>query len=129
MSEPRWVAKQALVLLHAAALAEHGGAEGIRDEAALESALARPVNFLAYGGTADLSTLAAAYAAAINRNHPFVDGNKRAAFIALGLFLGLNGLRLVADQVEATRMMLAVAAGGITEEELAVWVAQRVQPR
>src|SRR5579871_355888 len=101
MSEPRWIAKQALVLLHATALAEHGGAEGMRDEGALESALARPLNRFVYGEAADISMLAAAYAAGICQNHPFVDGNKRAAFIAIGLFLALNGLRLVASQVDA----------------------------
>jgi death on curing protein len=129
MSEPRWVTKAALVLLHAEALAEHGGPEGIRDEAALESALARPLNLFAYGGTADISALAAAYAAGVNQNHPFVDGNKRAAFIAMGLFLALNGLRLIADQVEATRVVLAFAAGEIGEQNLADWIRQRVQPR
>jgi death on curing protein len=129
MSEPRWIAKQALVLLHAEALAEHGGGEGIRDEAALESALARPLNQHAYGGTTDISALAAAYAAGISQNHPFVDGNKRAAFIAMGLFLAMNGLRLVADQVDATRVMLAVAAGQIGEDELAAWVRQHIRPR
>jgi death on curing protein len=117
------------MLLHAEALAEHGGAEGVRDEAALDSALARPLNRFAYGETAEICILAAAYAAGINQNHPFVDGNKRAAFIAMGLFLALNGLRLVAGQVDATRVMLAVAAGQLTEDELAAWVRQHSEPR
>jgi death-on-curing protein len=129
MSEPRWIAKSALVLLHAEALAQHGGAEGIPDDAALESALGRPLNHFAYAGTSDLSALAAAYAVGISRNHPFVDGNKRAAFIALGLFLAMNGLRLVADQVAATRVMLAVAAGGFAEDELTAWVREHSRPR
>ena len=129
MSEPRWIAKLALVLLHAEALAEHSGAEGIRDEAALESALARPLNRLVYGETSDISALAAAYAIGISQNHPFVDGNKRAAFIAIGLFLALNGLRLAASQVDATRIMFGVAAGRLGEEELAAWVRQHAQPR
>ncbi len=129
MTEPRWVAKQAIVLLHAEALAEHGGAEGIRDEAALESALARPLNRFAYGETTDISTLAAVYAVGISGNHPFVDGNKRTAFIAMGLFLALNGVRLSADQVDATRVMLAVAAGQLGEDELAEWVHRQSRPR
>jgi death on curing protein len=129
MSEPRWLTKQALVLLHAEALAEHGGAEGIRDEAALESALARPLNQFAYAGTTDISALAAAYATGVSQNHPFIDGNKRAAFIALGLFLAMNGWRLVADQVEATRVVLAVAAGEFGEEELAAWTRRHIRPR
>lgn len=129
MSEPRWIAKQAVLLLHAESLAEHGGSEGIRDEGALESALARPLNHYTYAGTSDLSALAAAYAAGISQNHPFVDGNKRAAFIAMGLFLPLNGLRLMATQVDATRVMLAVAAGHLPEGELAEWVRSHVRPR
>jgi death-on-curing protein len=129
MSEPRWIAKHALVLLHAEALAEHGGAEGLRDEAALESALARPLNHFHYAGTTDLAALASTYGAGISQNHPFIDGNKRTAFIAMGLFLALNGLRLVAGQVDATRVMFAVAAGQLTEDELAAWIRQQTRPR
>ena len=129
MTEPRWIAKQAVLLLHAESLAEHGGSEGIRDKGALESALAKPLNQYAYAGTSDLSVLAAAYAAGVNQNHPFVDGNKRAAFIVMGLFLALNGLRLVATQVDAARVMLALAAGQMSEAELAEWVRSHLEPR
>jgi len=129
MTEPRWIAKQAVLLLHAESLAEHGGSEGVRDEGALESALAKPLNQYAYAVTSDLSLLAAAYAAGLNQNHPFIDGNKRAAFVVMGLFLALNGLRLVATQVDAARVMLGLAAGQVSEAELAEWVRAHLEPR
>jgi death-on-curing protein len=129
VTAPRWVGKTALMLLHAESLAEHGGLEGIRDEGLLESALARPVNLHAYEGVTDPARIAAAYAVGIARNHPFADGNKRAAFLALGMFLALNGWRLSADKVDATRMMLALAAGEVSEEELAVWILQNLKRR
>ena len=96
MTAIRWIGKTALMLLQAESLAEHGGLEGIRDEGLLESALARPINLNIYEGETDPARLAAAYAAGIVRNHPFADGNKRVAFLAIGLFLGLNGWRLTA---------------------------------
>jgi death on curing protein len=122
MKDPEWVDRRALLLLHAETLAEHGGRSGILDEGGLDSALARPRQIFGYGRKRDLARLAAAYAAGLARNHPFVDGNKRAAFLAAGLFLGLNGLRLVADPVDATRNVLALAAGEITEEQFAEWI-------
>ena len=97
----RWVDRQALLLLHDESLAEHGGAAGLRDEGLLDSALARPLNLVAYGKP-DLAELAACYAVGLAKNHAFVDGNKRAAFLAMGLFLYLNGWRLHATQAEAT---------------------------
>lgn len=121
----RWVSKQALVLLHAESLATHGGREGMRHEGLLESALMRPQNIVAYadaGNSPDAATLAASYGVGLAKNHPFVDGNKRAAFLAVGLFLYLNGLRLQATQTDATLTMLAVAAGEITEEAFAAWL-------
>ncbi len=124
----RWVDRRALLLLHADSLAEHGGAAGLRDEGLLESALARPLNLVAYGQP-DLSDLAASYGAGLAKNHPFVDGNKRAAFLAVGLFLALNGHRLVADQVDATLTMLAVAAGTLDEAHFATWIRQHTVPR
>lgn len=127
MSEPVWVEKAALLLLHAAVLAEHGGMEGMRDEGLLESALARPKNLFAYEGISSPSRLAAAYAVGVSRNHPFVDGNKRAAFISMALFLALNGSRLRAEQVDATNIMLRLAAGEISEEELTTWIKERTQ--
>lgn len=129
MSEPVWVEKITLLLLHAAALAEHGGIEGLRDDGLLESALARPRNLFVYEGIESLSRLAAAYAVGISRNHPFLDGNKRTAFIALALFLARNGSRLRADQVDAIRTMFRVAAGELSEQELADWIEGRTIKR
>lgn len=121
----RWISKQALVLLHGESLATHGGREGMRDEGLLESALMRPQNIVAYADAAvlpDAAALAASYGVGIAKNHPFIDGNKRAAFLAVGLFLYLNGLRLHASQAEATVTMLAVAAGDMPEEDFAAWL-------
>jgi death-on-curing protein len=120
----RWIDRHALVLLHAESLAEHGGSSGLRDEGLLESALARPLNLAAYGNP-DFAELAAAYGMGLARNHPFVDGNKRAAFLAVGLFLTLNGYRLHAAQVDATMTMLAVAAGDIDEPAFAAWIREQ----
>jgi death-on-curing protein len=124
----RWISRQALELLHGESLAEHGGAAGLRDEGLLESALARPVNLAAYGQP-DLADLAACYGVGLAKNHPFVDGNKRAAFLSVGLFLALNGHRLRAAQVEATLTMLAVAASDMDESSFAVWIRSHLVPR
>ena len=124
----RWVDRRALLLLHEDSLAEHGGARGLRDEGLLDSALARPLNLAAYGQP-DVAELAASYGVGLAKNHPFVDGNKRAAFLAVGLFLGLNGQRLVVDQVDATFTMLAVAAGTLDETRFAAWIRQHAVPR
>jgi death-on-curing protein len=117
----RWVDKPALLLLHDESLAEHGGAAGIRDEGLLDSALARLLNLNAYG-TPDFADLAASYAIGPAKNHAFVDGNKRGAFLATGLFLHLNGFRLSVSQVDATLTMLAVAAGEMDEASFADWL-------
>ncbi len=122
MKEPRWIDRRSLVLLHSETLAEHGGRSGIVDEGRMDSALARPRQMFSYGRKHDLARLAAAYAVALVRNHPFVDGNKRAAFLAVGLFLGLNDFRLAADQADAARNVLGLAAGEINEEQFAKWV-------
>jgi len=119
----RWLDKAALLLLHGEGLAEHGGAPGIRDEGLFESALARPENLSAYDNP-DFAALAAAYGIGLAKNHPFVDGNKRVAFIAVGLFLALNGYRLTASQINATQAMLAVAAGELSESDFAAWIRQ-----
>mgnify|MGYP006276627097 FL=1 len=124
----RWIDRRALELLHNESLAEHGGASGLRDEGLLESALARPLNVAAYGEP-DVAELAASYGVGLAKNHAFVDGNKRAAFLAVGLFLALNGHRLRVSQVEATLTMLAVAAGEIREEEFAAWIREHCAPR
>ena len=128
MTAPRWIDKRALLFLHSESLAEHGGPEGIRDEGLLDSALARPQNLLAYGEP-DLAALAAAYGVGIAKNHPFVDGNKRAAFLAVGLFLALNGQRLAATQVEATSAMIAVASSDLDEPAFAQWLREHIAPR
>lgn len=124
----RWLDRRALELLHDESIAEHGGAPGLRDEGLLESALARPLNLAAYGQP-DVAELAAAYGVGLAKNHAFVDGNKRVAFLAVGLFLALNGCRLVATQAEATLTMLAVAAGTLDEAALAQWLRAHTQPR
>ncbi len=128
MSEWRWIDRRALLLLHDESIAEHGGASGIRDEGLLESALARPLNLVAYGEP-DWADLAASYGVGLAKNHPFVDGNKRAAFLAVGLFLALNGHRLVATQAEATLTMLSVAAGSLDEPSFAAWLRTHSRPR
>jgi death on curing protein len=128
MSEWRWIDRRALLLLHDESIAEHGGASGIRDEGLLESALARPLNVVAYGEP-DWADLAASYGVGLAKNHPFVDGNKRAAFLAVGLFLALNGHRLVATQADATLTMLSVAAGSLDEPGFAAWLRTHSRPR
>jgi death on curing protein len=120
--EPRWIEKRALLLLHQESLAMFGGARGLRDEGLLDSALARPVNQYLYDKTKDVAALAAAYGYGIAKNHAFVDGNKRAAFLSIGLFLGLNGKWLRVDQVEAIQTILALAAGTLDEHSLASWI-------
>ena len=124
----RFISRRALELLHDESLAEHGGRPGLRDEGLLESALARPLQLMTYGEP-DLAALAAAYGFGLVRNHAFVDGNKRAAFLATGLFLALNGERLVTTQADATLTMLALAAGDLTEDAFADWLRAHTQPR
>lgn len=127
----RWLDKRLLILLHDESLAEHGGASGLRDEGLLDSALARPLNRAAYGGDPppDVAELAAAYGHGLAQNHPFVDGNKRAAFLSVGLFLGLNGWRLNASQAEATVAMFELAAGQWDEATFAAWLRQHLARR
>ena len=124
----RWIDRSVLLLLHDESLAEHGGASGLRDEGLLDSALARPVNRAAYGEP-DMAELAAAYGVGLAKNHAFVDGNKRAAFLAVGLFLALNGYRPKATQVDATLTMLAVAEGSLDEAAFAAWIRSHATPR
>ncbi len=124
----RWVGRQALELLHDESIAEHGGAPGLRDEGLFEAALARPMNLVACGDP-DLAELAAAYGVGLAKNQPFVDGNKLAAFLAVGMFLALNGSRVVATQAEATMAMLSVAEGTLDEPAFAAWLRAHIQPR
>ena len=126
MKSPKWVDGLALVLLHGESLAEHGGLPGLRDRGALEASLARPRHLHSYEPESDLARLAAAYGFGIVRNHPFNDGNKRAGFLALGLFLECNGHQLTADPTEAIAVILRLAEGKLTESELAGWIRQNM---
>ncbi len=128
MKRWKWIDRQVLLLLHDESLSEHGGASGMRDEGLLDSALARPLNLALYEKP-DIASLAASCGVGLAKNHPFIDGNKRAAFLAVGLFLALNGYRLHATQAEATLTVLAVAAGEIDEVEFARWIRSHIKPR
>lgn len=121
MTEPNWLTEAQVLRLHAEQLAIFGGPAGVRDPGALGSALGRPRNKWAYEN-ADLAVMAAAYAYGIARNHPFVDGNKRAAFIAMMVFLAKNGVQLAPPEAEATAIMLALASGEINEDGLIRWL-------
>ncbi|MEI6641518.1 MAG: type II toxin-antitoxin system death-on-curing family toxin [Novosphingobium sp.] len=121
-----WVAPDVARAAHAEQLAEHGGAEGVRDDGLLESAFARPRNLADYGEP-DAAALAAAYAYGIARNHPFVDGNKRTAAVVAETFLVLNGFMLTATDAELVVAFLALAAGELTEEELTEWFRQHLR--
>lgn len=116
-----WLARDLLLAVHDEQIAEHGGAPGIRDPGLLESALARPRNHAGYAEP-DIAELGALYALAIARNHPFIDGNKRTAFVALETFLLLNGLELIASDAETTVMMLDMAGRRITDASFVEWV-------
>lgn len=122
MSEPIWITKDVVIALHLRQIAEHGGDAGMRDDTLLESALARPIQRHAYDPTADIFALAAAYAVGLAKNHPFVDGNKRTAFVTYRLFLLRNGLTLTASKADRYLTMLNVAAGEMDEETFAVWL-------
>ena len=121
MSEPVWLTRQIIVAIHDEQLAIHGGASGLRDEGMLESALDRPKNKWSYE-QAELAELAAAYAFAVARNHPFVDGNKRTSLLALYTFLGVNGIDFDVPEAEAAAMILALAAGEVDEDGLTRWI-------
>lgn len=127
--EPRWISKKALLLLHEESLATFGGAQGLRDEGLLDSALARPQNTQAYNPGCTMADLAASYAFGLAKNHAFVDGNKRVAFLSIGIFLAINGLSLVADQLDAIQTMLAVAAGDLDERGLSEWIHKNSAPK
>lgn len=127
--EPRWVPRLVLEAVHLDQLREHGGLLGVRDENALESALARAKQRWAYEPESDLPRLAADYVFGICTNHPFRDGNKRISFLAAAVFLGLNGFDLVARDSEVVGTMLAVAAGKPDEEAIADWIRPRARPR
>ena len=123
-----WLDPKVLLAVHEEQLAEHGGAPGTRDLGLFESALARPRNLALYGQP-DIADLAAAYGCGIARNHPFIDGNKRTAFVAVELFLLLNEQELVADDADCVLTMLAVAAGSLDEAAFAAWLRAHSRPR
>jgi death-on-curing protein len=123
-----WLSRQLILAIHDEQLAEHGGALGIRDEGLLESALARPPNRAGYADP-DMAELAALYAIAIARNHPFVDGNKRTAFAALFMFLALNGMEFEPSEVDATITMLRLASGDLSDDEFTAWVRNNTRVR
>jgi death-on-curing protein len=125
MSEPEWLDVNIMLDVHAEQLALFGGPDGVRDLGLLESALGRPMNKFAYG-EAGLAALAAAYAYGIAKNHPFVDGNKRAAFASIIVFLGLNGIDFLVAPEEATAVILALAAGEVSEDALARWIGDNL---
>ena len=123
MGEPVWVRDDVVLAIHRRQLAEHGGGVGIRDEGLLASALARPKNLLAYSDEEpDLAALAASYAYGIARNHPFVDGNKRTAYVVCRTFLMLNGRDLTASREKKYLVFLRLAEGRLSEDELAGWL-------
>lgn len=126
-AEPIWLELREIVAIHDRQLVLHGGGEGIRDAGLLESALARPINRWSYG-EGEASALAASYLFGLARNHAFVDGNKRIAWIAARLFLRLNGVVLEFGKEEAIRMVLSVAAGEMNEEQIAAWFRDHITP-
>ena len=129
MAEPVWVREDVVRAIHRRQLAEHGGAEGVRDEGLLASALARPRNLVAYRKrTPDLAALAAAYAFGIASNHPFMDGNKRVTLVVCRAFLLLNGRDLQASPTEKYLTFLGVAEGRISERKLGAWIRKRLSP-
>jgi death-on-curing protein len=128
LTEPVWIHLQAVFQFHDLSIAEFGGSMGIRDRGAIESALGRPKNLLAYGSP-DLFDLAAAYTSGLSQNHGFIDGNKRTAFVTGALFLEINGYRLEAEQAEVIAAMLSLAEHIIDEAGYAQWLRDHaVQP-
>jgi death on curing protein len=121
----RFIGADVAVAVHDRQLAEHGGPRGVKDAGLLESAMTRPLNKHAYGEQ-DVHALAAAYAFGIARNHPFVDGNKRTAWVIARLFLRLNGVTIAFDKAEAIKVMLGLAAGDVLEDALAAWFREHV---
>ena len=124
--EPAWLDAAIALAIHDRQLAEHGGGSGVRDEGMLASALGRPVNRWSYGED-DVAVLAAAYAYGIARNHPFVDGNKRTAWVLARLFLALNDAVVVFEPADAINAMVALAAGELSEEQMAAWFRERME--
>ena len=129
MKEPVWLTRLVVEAVHFDQIHEHGGLHGLRDEGLLESALARPQHKWTYKRRPDLVSLAAAYGYGIVRNHPFRDGNKRIAFLAMVIFVGLNGFDLDAEETDVVTAMVTAASGQLTERQLANWVRKHIAPR
>lgn len=124
----RWLSQDVILAIHDEQLSEYGGPVGVRDAGSLASALARPEH-LAHYGQPDVADLAAAYAAGIVRNHPFVDGNKRTALVAAGVFLALHGFRLVADDADKVLTVLGLVTGEVSEEQFGQWLRRHCVER
>jgi len=129
VTELRWLSYVHILSTHADQIQAHGGSLGIRDRALLESAVERPRNRLRYEPDSDLASPAAAYGCGLSGNHPFVDANKRVAFQAMYLFLGLNGLRSDSSEEEVVTLIMALASGEPDESTLAAWIRSHVSPR
>jgi death-on-curing protein len=127
-AEPAWVSRLVLDAVHLDQLKEHGGLPGVREENTLEAVLARPQQRWHYEPTSDLATLAAAYGWGLVTSHPYRDGNKRIAFLAMAIFVGLNGYEIEATQEDVVTTMLAAAAGQLAESQVADWVRARLTP-
>ena len=126
--EPTWLTRRILDVIHDAQIREHGGSSGVRDDGLLESALARPQQKWAYAEKPDLAILAAAYAFGLAKNHGYVDGNKRVAFMAAYVFVGLNGHEFDADETDVANTIERVAAGQVSEVALAAWFREHLHP-
>lgn len=129
MTEPRWLSPVQVLAVHADQIQAHGGALGLRDRGLFESALERPRNRFRYEPDSDLAALAAAYGFGLSSNHPFVDGNKRVAFQAMYLFLGLNGFRIDSSEEAVVSLILSLANGNVDEPALAAWLRTHLSPR
>lgn len=128
MQELFWITREAAIAFHERQLSEHGGGTGVRDMGLLESALAKPQNLFAYSdGTIDLAAMAASYAYGIATNHPFIDGNKRTALAVSFVFVEVNGARMTASEPDAYTVFLALAAGEVSEDELAAWFRKNIE--
>jgi death-on-curing protein len=128
MKEPFWISLEAAIAFHERQLAEHGGGTGVRDRGLLESALAKPQNLFSYSeGQVDVAAMAASYAYGIATNHPFIDGNKRTALAVSFVFVELNGYAVISTEPDAYVTFLALAAGDLSEDELAAWFRKNIK--
>ncbi|HMO80293.1 MAG TPA: type II toxin-antitoxin system death-on-curing family toxin [Pyrinomonadaceae bacterium] len=123
-----WIKIDRVIAIHRRQIAEHGGADGVRDLGLLESALSRPQNIHTYEPDADIARLAAAYAFGIARNHPFIDGNKRTAYVVMETFIIKNGFQLTADPTDKYLTFISLAEGSLSEDELTEWLRERTEP-